>query len=90
MTMVAVLGNAVHLAQCSMLRASPDATGRCFRVSVCDILPGRLPWSLMLPVDAYKTQLLAYLLHRNPIVVFCSGMKKSDLDDIGKNVQYSM
>jgi hypothetical protein len=32
---------------------------------------------------AYKTQLLAYLLRRKPIVVFCDGMKKSDLDDIG-------
>ncbi len=34
---------------------------------------------------AYKTQLLAYLLHRKPIVVFCNGMKKSDSDDIGKD-----
>ncbi len=31
---------------------------------------------------AYKTQLLAQLLRRNPIVIFCNGMKKSDLDDI--------
>jgi hypothetical protein len=31
---------------------------------------------------AYKTLLLAYLLHRNPIVIFCDGMKKSDSDDI--------
>jgi hypothetical protein len=31
---------------------------------------------------AYKTQLLAYLLHRKPIIVFCDGMKKSDSDDI--------
>jgi hypothetical protein len=31
---------------------------------------------------AYKTQLLAYLLHRKPNVVFCNGTKKSDLDDI--------
>jgi hypothetical protein len=31
---------------------------------------------------AYKTQLLAYLLPRKPIVVFCDGMKKIDMDDI--------
>ncbi len=31
---------------------------------------------------AYKTQLLAFLLRRKPIVVFCNGIKKSDLDDI--------
>jgi hypothetical protein len=31
---------------------------------------------------AYKTQLLAQLLRRNPIVEFCNGMKKSDSDDI--------
>jgi hypothetical protein len=32
---------------------------------------------------AYKTQLLAYLLHRKQIVVFYNGMikRKSDLDD---------
>jgi hypothetical protein len=30
---------------------------------------------------AYKTQLLAELLGRKPIVVFCNGMEKSDLDD---------
>jgi hypothetical protein len=33
---------------------------------------------------AYKTQFLAYLLRRKPIVVFCDGMKKSDSDDIDK------
>jgi hypothetical protein len=32
----------------------------------------------------YKIQLLAYLLCRKPIVVFCGGMKKSDSDDIDK------
>jgi hypothetical protein len=31
---------------------------------------------------AYKTQLLAQLLCRKPIVVFCDGTKKSDLDNI--------
>jgi hypothetical protein len=31
---------------------------------------------------AYKTQLLVYLLRRKPLVVFCNGKKKSDLDDI--------
>jgi hypothetical protein len=31
---------------------------------------------------AYKTQLLAYLFHRKPIIVFCNGMKKSASDDI--------
>jgi hypothetical protein len=33
---------------------------------------------------AYKTQLVAYLFHRKPIVVFGSGMKKSDSDDNDK------
>ena len=33
---------------------------------------------------AYKIQLLAYLLRRNQIVVFCNGMKKSDSDDVYK------
>jgi hypothetical protein len=33
---------------------------------------------------ANKTQLLAYLLHRKPIVAFCDEMKNSDLDDINK------
>jgi hypothetical protein len=33
---------------------------------------------------AYRTQLLAHLLRRNPIVVFCDGMKKCDSDDIGE------
>jgi hypothetical protein len=33
---------------------------------------------------AYKTQLLAYLSCRKLIVVFCNGMKKSDLGDIDK------
>jgi hypothetical protein len=37
---------------------------------------------------AYKTQLLAYLLRRNEIVVFCNGMKKSDSDGINK--EYSI
>ncbi len=31
---------------------------------------------------AYKTQLLAYLLCRKPIIVFWDGMEKSDLGDI--------
>jgi hypothetical protein len=39
---------------------------------------------------AYKTQLSAYLLHKKPIDVFCNGMKKSDSDDLTKNVQYTM
>ncbi len=56
MTMLAVSGDAVHLAQCSMLRASPDATGRCCWVSVCNVLPGLLPWSLMLAVDRWPTK----------------------------------
>jgi hypothetical protein len=33
---------------------------------------------------AYKTQLLAYLIYRKPVVVFCNLMKKRDLDDINK------
>jgi hypothetical protein len=32
----------------------------------------------------YKTQLLAYTLCWNPIVVFCDGMNRRDLDDIDK------
>ncbi len=32
----------------------------------------------------YKTQLLAYLLCRKPIVVFCNEMKKCDSDDINE------
>ncbi len=48
------------------------------------------PWAAAMVIDvacgpmAYNTQLSAYLLCRKPIVVFCYGMKKSDLDDIGK------
>ena len=37
MTVVAVLGEAVHLAQFGMLRASPDASECPCRVGVCDI-----------------------------------------------------
>ena len=51
MTMAAVSGDAAHLAQCGMLRASPDAFGRRCQASVCHVSPGRLPWSLMLCVD---------------------------------------
>ncbi len=47
---------------------------------VIDVACGRI---------AYKTQLLAYLLHRKPIVIFCNGMKKSDLDNIDED-QYLM
>jgi hypothetical protein len=32
----------------------------------------------------YKTQILAYHSRRKPIVDFCNGTKKSDLDDIDK------
>ncbi len=56
MTMAAVLGDVVCLARCSMLRASPDATRCCCWVNVCDVLPGWLPWSLMLPVDQWPTK----------------------------------
>jgi hypothetical protein len=56
MTMVAALGDAAQLAQCGKLRASPDASGRPCRASVCDVLPGRLPWSSMLPVDQWPTK----------------------------------
>jgi len=75
MTMAAVSGDAARLAQCGMLRASPNANGCRCQASVCDILPGRLPWSLMLPVGGwpttYKTQLLAYHLRKKTIVIFC-------------------
>jgi hypothetical protein len=56
MTMAAVSGDAAHLVQCSMLRASPDATGHQCRVSVCDVLPGQLPRSSKLPVDQWPTK----------------------------------
>ncbi len=56
MTMAAVSGDAAHLAQCSMLMASPNATGRCCWVSVCNVLPGPLPWSSMLHVDWWPTK----------------------------------
>jgi hypothetical protein len=58
------------------------------------LLPGEclqgIAWAATMVIDvacgpmAYKTQLLAYLLHRKPIVVFCDGTKKSDSDDIDK------
>jgi len=58
------------------------------------LLPGeclqRIAWAAVMVIDvacgpmAYRTQLLAYLLCRKPIVVFCGGMKKSDSDDIDK------
>jgi hypothetical protein len=63
-----------------------------------DSLPGEclqcIAWAASMVINvacepmAYKTQHLAYLLHRTPIVVFCDGMKKSDLDDIDK--EYSI
>ncbi len=56
------------------------------------LLPGeclrRIAWAAAMVINvacgpmAYITQLLAYLLRRKPIVVFCDGMEKSDLDDI--------
>jgi hypothetical protein len=55
---------------------------------------GRIAWAAAMVINvacvpmAYKTQLLACLLHRKPIVVFCNGIKKSDLDDINK--EYSI
>ena len=36
---------------------------------------------------AYKTQILAYHSRRKPIVDFCDGTKKSDLDDIDKECE---
>jgi hypothetical protein len=54
------------------------------------------PWVAVMVINvacgpmAYKTQLLAYLLRRKPIMFFCDEMKKSDSDDIDKDVQYSM
>jgi hypothetical protein len=84
MTMAAVSGHGhvACLARCGMLRTSPDASGRRCRVSVCNVSPGRLPWSSMLHMDRWHTKhILSYHLHRNPIVDFCDGMKKSDSDD---------
>jgi hypothetical protein len=50
----------------------------------------QIAWVAVVVIDvacelmAYKTQLLAYLSHRKPIVVFCNGMKMSDSDDINE------
>ena len=85
--MATVSGDAAHLAQCGMLRASPDASECPCRVGVCDIA-----WAAAMVIDvacgpmAYKTQLLAYHYHlrRKPIVDFCDGIKKSESDDIDK------
>jgi hypothetical protein len=84
MTLAAVSGDAVRLAQCSMLRASPDATGRCCQVSVCNFIARAAAMVIDVACGpmAYNTQLLAYFLRRKPIVLFCDGMKKSDSDDI--------
>ena len=55
--------------------------GKCLRritqaaAMVIDVVRGPI---------AYKTQNLAYHLRRKPIVDFCDGRKKSDLDDINK------
>ena len=56
MTMAAVLSDAAHLAQCGMLRASIDASGRPCWASVCDVSPGQLTWSSMLCVDQWPTK----------------------------------
>jgi hypothetical protein len=58
------------------------------------LLPGEclrhIAWAATMVINvacgpmAYKTQLLAYLLHRKPFVVFYNGIEKSDLDDINK------
>jgi len=73
MTMAAISSDAAHHAQCDMLRASPDASGRPCRASVCDVSPRRLPWSSMLHVCgpmAYKTQILAYHYVENQLLIF--------------------
>jgi hypothetical protein len=46
MTMAAVLGDVAHLAQCGMLRASPDASGCPCRAGVCDIA-----WAAAMVID---------------------------------------
>ena len=88
MTMAAVSGDVARLAQCGVLRASPDAIchwtplpGECLRL---------IPRAAAMVIDvacgpmAYKTQVLAYHLRIIPIVDFCDGTKKSDSDDIDK------
>jgi hypothetical protein len=61
---------------------------RCHWTLLPDECLQRIAWAAAMVTDvacgtmAYKTQLLAYLLHRNQLLFFCNGMKKSDLDDI--------
>jgi hypothetical protein len=63
---------------------------RCHWTSLPSECLQGIAWAAAMVIDvacgpmAYKIQLLAYLLHRKPIVVFCNGMKKSDSDDINK------
>jgi hypothetical protein len=61
--------------QCHWTLLPDECLGRIIRAAamVIDVACGPM---------AYKTQLLAFLLRRKPIVVFCNGIKKSDLDDI--------
>ncbi len=92
MTMAAVSGDVAHLAQCSMLRAFSDATGRCCRVSVCNVLPRWLPWSLMLPVGRWSTkhnfQPSSYV--ENQLLFFAMAWKRVTWMILTKNVQYSI
>ena len=79
----AVSSDAAHLAQCGMLRASPDASGTPAGQVFVAYCPGGCHghqccvWN-----NGHKTQLLAYHLRRKPIVDFCDGTNKSDSDDI--------
>jgi hypothetical protein len=85
MTVAAVSGDAAHLAQCSMVRASPHAIGHWCRVSVCNVSPRWLPWSSLLPVERWPTKhnfLPTYYIENQ--LFFFNGMKKSDMDDIDK------
>ncbi len=43
--------NTKRIAQCSMSRATPEATGRCHRATTCSVLPQRPPGQ-----QAYKQQ----------------------------------
>ncbi len=92
MTMVAVLGDATCLAQCSMIRASPDATGRYCRVSVCDVSCRRLPWSSMLPVNRWPTKHNFYNTSKieNQLLFFAMEWKRVTRMILTKKVQYSM
>ena len=83
--MAVVSDDAVHLARCGMLRASPiatlDATARQVFVTYC--LGSCHGHQCCLWTDGLKNITFSLPLTLKTIF-FCDGMKKSDLDDIDK------